>query len=116
LAGTEGPASASAWLSIASASVSFVSVSIYVFEALEIFPRVELEAFIVSSTSNTLPSFFSWGLLLDLFVSSAPPLLPKGLELLMFSSLRFSVFQFCQSSALQSALQSSTQEQVLWLQ
>jgi hypothetical protein len=59
--GSEGPASASAWRSIASASVSFVSVLIYVFEAWAIFPGVEPEAFIVSSTSNTLAILFLLG-------------------------------------------------------
>jgi hypothetical protein len=49
LAGSEGPASASAWLIVASASVSFVSVSICAFEALAIFPGVELEVFIFSA-------------------------------------------------------------------
>jgi hypothetical protein len=38
LVGSEGPASASARLIVASASVSFVSVSICVFEALATFP------------------------------------------------------------------------------
>jgi hypothetical protein len=61
LAGSEGPASASAWLIIASASVSFVSVSIYAFGALAIFSGEELEAFIVSSTSSTLAILFLLG-------------------------------------------------------
>jgi hypothetical protein len=42
LAGTEGPASVPAWLSIALASVRFILVSICIFEAVAIFPGVEL--------------------------------------------------------------------------
>jgi hypothetical protein len=42
LAGSEGPASVSAWLFLASASMSFVSVC--VFEASAVFPGVELES------------------------------------------------------------------------
>jgi hypothetical protein len=61
LMGSEGPVSASARLIVASASVSFVSVSIYDFEALAIFSGVELEVFIVSSTSNTLAILFLFG-------------------------------------------------------
>ena len=53
LAGSEGPASALAWLIAASASVSFVLDSICTLEALAIFPGVELEAFTVSSTSES---------------------------------------------------------------
>jgi hypothetical protein len=50
-----------AWLILASTSVSFVSVSIYVLEALAVFPGVELEVFIVSSTSSTLAILFLLG-------------------------------------------------------
>jgi hypothetical protein len=61
LAGTEGLASASARLVVASASVGFVSVSIYIFKALATFYVVELEVFIVSSTSRTLTILFLLG-------------------------------------------------------
>jgi hypothetical protein len=59
LAGFEGPTSVPAWLFAASASVSFVSAC--VFEASVVFPGVELELFIVSSTSSTLTILSSWG-------------------------------------------------------
>ena len=59
--GFEGPVSASARLIVASATVSFVSVSTCAFEALAIFPGVELEVFIVSSISNTLAILFLFG-------------------------------------------------------
>jgi hypothetical protein len=52
LAGFEGPASVPAWLFAALASVSFVSAC--VFGVSIVFPGVELELFIVSSTTNML--------------------------------------------------------------
>jgi hypothetical protein len=67
---------------------------------LAIFPGVELEVFIVSNTSSTLAILFLLGDAARPFCASAPSLPSKGLELLMFSSLRFLVPQFCQSSAL----------------
>jgi hypothetical protein len=59
LAGSEGPTSVLAWLFVASASVSLVSVC--VFEASAVYPGVELEIFIVSSTSSTLAILFLLG-------------------------------------------------------
>jgi hypothetical protein len=55
-AGSEGPASVSAWLFVASVSVNIASV--YAFEVSAVFPGVELEVFIVSSTSSTLAILF----------------------------------------------------------
>jgi hypothetical protein len=60
LAGFEGPALVPAWLFAASASVSYDSA--YVFEASALFPGVELELFIVSSTSSTLTILFLLGI------------------------------------------------------
>jgi hypothetical protein len=66
LAGFEGPDSVSTWLFAASASVS--SVSACVFRALAAFPGVELELFIVSSTSNTLTILFLFGVAIRSFL------------------------------------------------
>ena len=99
-AGSEGPASALAWLTSVSTSVGFVSASICIFEASAIFPEgIELEALPSPAHLAHWPSFFSWGSPQDLFVPSTLSLLPKGLKLLMFLSLRLLSPQYYQSSA-----------------
>jgi roadblock/LC7 domain-containing protein len=59
LVGSEGPASVSAWRYVALTSGAVVSIC--VFGASAIFLEVELEDFIVSSTSRTLTILFSFG-------------------------------------------------------
>jgi hypothetical protein len=59
LAGSEGPASVSAWCFVASALEAVISIC--VFGASAIFLGVELEDFIVSSTSRTLTILFLLG-------------------------------------------------------
>jgi hypothetical protein len=59
LVGSEGPASVSAWRYVASASEAIVSIC--VFEASAVFPGVELEVFISSSTSSTWTILFLLG-------------------------------------------------------
>jgi hypothetical protein len=112
-AGSEGPASALAWLTAASTLASFVLASICIFEASAIFPEgIELEAFTDSSTSSTLAILFLLGVAAGPFVPSALSLLPKGLKLLTFLAPQFyqsSAQLTCLRvpSALQTALQSS---------
>jgi hypothetical protein len=77
LAGSEGPALVSAWLFAASASVSFVSVC--TFEALVVFPGVELEVFIVSSTSSTLVILFLLGVAVRPFCAFGTVTSAKGI-------------------------------------
>jgi hypothetical protein len=92
LAGSEGPALVSAWRCAASASQAVVPICVFGVSA--IFLGVELQDFIVSSTSRTLTILFLLGSLLDLSGFLALQLLPKDLKFLMFLSLQLSALQF----------------------
>jgi hypothetical protein len=114
LAGSEGPASVSAWRCVASASEAVVSIC--VFGASTIFLGVELEDFIVCSTSRTLTILFLLGVTARpfwVFGTSTPTEGLKIFDVIVPLALGSSIFQ---PSALQSALQFSAQAQVLWLQ
>ena len=64
----------------ASASVSFVSVSICALEALATFPGVELEVFIVFSTSSTLAILFLLGVVVRPFCVFGTSTTAEGLR------------------------------------
>jgi hypothetical protein len=91
LAGFEGPDSVSSWLFAASASVSFVSA--YVFGASAVFPGVELELFIVSSTSNTLTILFLFGVTIRSFCAFGTVTSAEGCRTDI--CLRLQALQFC---------------------
>jgi hypothetical protein len=114
LTGSEGPASVSAWCFVASASEAVVSIC--AFGASAIFLGVELEDFIVSSTSRTLTILFLLEVIAGPFWVFGTSTSAEGLKIsdvFVPSALGSSIFQ---PSALQSALQFSAQVQVLWLQ
>jgi hypothetical protein len=90
LAGSEGPASVSTWLFAASASVSFVSVC--VFEASPVFPGVELQVFIVSSTSSTLTILFLLGVVVRSFCAFGTVTSAEGLITYNIFVLSTSIF------------------------
>jgi hypothetical protein len=103
LMGSEGPASVSAWCFVVSASE--VVVSICAFGASAIFLGVELEDFIVSSTSRTLTILFLLGVIAGPFWVFGTSTSAEGLKISDVLSLQLLALQFFQPSALQSALQ-----------
>jgi hypothetical protein len=103
LAGSEGPASVSAWRFVASASEAVVSIC--VFGASAIFLGVELEDFIVSSTSRTLTILFLLGVTAKPFWVFGTSTLAEGLKISdvlvssALGSLIFSTFGVAVSSS-----------------
>jgi hypothetical protein len=77
LAGSEGPASASVRLFVASASDGFVSICVS--DALAVFLGVVLEDFIVSSTSSTLTILFLLGVAVRSFCAFGTVTSAEGL-------------------------------------
>jgi hypothetical protein len=79
--GSEGPASALAWLTVPSASAGHVSASICICEASAIFPEgIELEAFTDSSTSSTLAILFLLGVATRPFCIFGTVIFAEGLK------------------------------------
>jgi hypothetical protein len=80
-AGSEGPASALAWLTGASTSAGFDSALICIFEVSVIFSEgIELEAFTDSSTSSTLAIIFLLGVTARPFCAFGTVTYAEGLK------------------------------------
>jgi hypothetical protein len=106
-ASSEGPASVLAWITAASISAGFVSVSVCAFEASVIFLEgVELKVFTVSNTSSTFAILLILRVAAELFCAFGTVTSDEGLKvssafvssIFGFSALSFSIFGSARSS------------------